>query len=152
MTLLSINHGAKGVVMWTWPTSAALAGVTSRFAKVVTDIGAKFWLGANGQRLEVRGAPSGSVDAVAWLVGQRMLVSIVNVGGPITGRVTVILPDGVRTEKVPQVAWGNAPWLPRGGKQLWQTGMSAMESDLMDFDVVGGALNELAIGNLTATD
>lgn len=151
MTLLSINHGAKGVVMWTWPTSAELAGVTSRFAKVVTDIGAKFWLGANGQRLEVRGAPSGSVDAVAWLVGQRMLVSVVNVGGPITGRVTVILPDGVRLEKVPQVAWGNAPWLPRGGNTLFETRIEAMECTLMDFDVVGGALNEPASGDLTAT-
>ncbi len=151
MTLLSINHGAKGVVMWTWPTSGALADVTSRFAKIVTGIGAGFWLWANGRILQTEGAPSGSVDVAAWVVGERILVSVVNVAGEITGRVTVTLPDGVRAKAIQQVAWGSSGWVARGGNQLVRTGMGAVESDIVVIDIAGGLLNGPAIGNLTAT-
>ena len=151
MTLLSINHGAKGVVMWTWPTSAALADVTSRFAKVVTGVGAGFWVGANARMLQTEGAPSGSLDAAAWVVGGRMLVGVVNVAVEITGRITVMLPDGVQAKANRQVAWGISGWVVRGGNQLVRTGMGPMESDIVILDVAGGLLNEPAAGNLTAT-
>ena len=137
--------------MWTWPTSGALADVTSRFAKVVTGIGAGFWLGANGRVLETEGASSRSLDAAAWVVGERMLVSVANVAGEITGRVTVTLPDGVKAKAIQQVAWGSSGWVFRGGNQLVRTGMGAIESDIVVIDIAGGLLNGPAIGNLTAT-
>ena len=36
MTLLAVNHGAMGIVMWNYPTSADLADLTSRLAAVLT--------------------------------------------------------------------------------------------------------------------
>lgn len=137
--------------MWTWPTSAALADVTSRFAKVATSIGAGFWVGANGRILETKGALSGTVDAAAWVVGQGMLVSVVNVAGVINGRVTVTLPDGVQAKAIRQAAWGSSGWVISGGNQLVRTGIGALESVILVIDVAGGALNEPASGNLTAT-
>ena len=151
MTLLSINHGAKGVVMWTWPTSSTLADVTSRFAKVATGVGAGFWLGTNGRRIEVSGVPSGNVDAAAWVLGGKMLVSVINVAGSLGGRVVMTLPNGVQAKAIQQVAWGSSGWVVSRGNQLVRTGMAATESEILVLDIVGGAPSELGSGNLTAT-
>ena len=151
MTLLSINHGAKGVVMWTWPTSPALEDVTGRFAKVATGVGAGFWLGANSKALVVNGVPNQSVNAAAWIVGGNMLVSIVNVAGALSGRIVVSLPNGVRARAVRQSVWGGSGWAVSGVNKLVKTGMGAVESDVLIINLAGGALDELGGGNMTAS-
>ncbi|KAJ5945797.1 hypothetical protein N7454_002636 [Penicillium verhagenii] len=35
MTMLSLNHNAKGIVMWDWPTTVELANVTSALSRVL---------------------------------------------------------------------------------------------------------------------
>lgn len=103
MTLLSINHGAKGVVMWTWPTSPPLSDVSTQFAKLATGAGPTFWLGAVERQIQViQGA---LVDAAVWVVGDQMMVSVVNVGGDVSRSVVVILPDGIVAQSVKHVFW-----------------------------------------------
>lgn len=137
--------------MWTWPTSAGLADVTSRFAKVVTGVGAGFWLGANAVALKTNGGERATVDAAAWVVEGGMLISVVNVAGAITGEVSVILPDGLRVKAIRQVAWGSSGWVIKDGNQLVRTGMGAVESDIVVIDIVFRESNGPASGNLTAT-
>ena len=139
--------------MWTWPTSAALADLTSRFAKVATGVGAGFWLGANVEMLEGSGGGElgGQVDAAAWVVGGMILISIVNVAGQINGRIEMRLPRGLQARSTPQVAWGSNGWRVTGGNQLVRYGMGPIESDILILAVTGGTLSQSEGANLTAT-
>lgn len=94
MTMLSINHAAKGIIMWTFPTTPDLTDVTSRLAKVLTGLCAAYFLGAEMvMGLAVAGAIA--IDASAWWVGDSILVSIVNSDYEDTiGSVTINLPAG----------------------------------------------------------
>ena len=77
MTMLSINHGAKGIIMWTFPTTPDLLNVTSAFAEVLTNQCADLILGAElSSNLTIDGAPS--VDVSTWTNRDRMLLAIVN--------------------------------------------------------------------------
>ncbi|KAI4183262.1 MAG: hypothetical protein LQ346_006387, partial [Caloplaca aetnensis] len=66
MALLSINHGATGIVMWTFPTADEIVEGTSKFSKVVTgEEFRRFVPRATGQACKVvwEGAVEGKVDA-----------------------------------------------------------------------------------------
>lgn len=80
MILLSLNHGAKGVVMWLFPTAGEIVGVASKFSKIVL---AREGLGAFvsvAQAMAVPVSGAESVDAAMWRVGNRMMVTAVNAG------------------------------------------------------------------------
>ena len=72
MAMLGINHNAKGVVAWQFPTTAGIEKITSKLAKVITaqDV-TEMLLGANAVALRVSG--QSRVDAAAWVVGNKML-------------------------------------------------------------------------------
>ena len=77
MTMLSINHGAKGIIMWTFPTTPELVNVTSALAELLTNKCADLLLGTDlSFGLPVDGAPE--ADVSFWEDGQSMLLSIVN--------------------------------------------------------------------------
>lgn len=75
MTMLSVNHGAKGVVMWIYPSVPPLNNVTSQLAGVLTqaDI-ARYVLGSNPIPLQVQG--ESKVDAAGWTSNGKMLMSV----------------------------------------------------------------------------
>lgn len=130
MTMLSINHNAKGIVMWSYPTELALMDVTSQLAKVLVrkDV-MGFLLGAPTTPLPVTGHPR--IDAAGWKVGDSMLVSILNLEYaelPQTAEVTVTLPG--RASSVSHVLWGPGGWGVSGGK-LVKNGLSGLETDLL---------------------
>ena len=77
MTMLSVNHGSKGIIMWTFPTTTELVNVTSALAELLTNKCADLLLGADSSSgLAVDGAPT--ADVSFWKDGRRMLLSIVN--------------------------------------------------------------------------
>ncbi|QDS68270.1 hypothetical protein FKW77_010634 [Venturia effusa] len=117
MNMLSINHGAKGVNMWDFPTSSDILAVTNRLATVLTSQRvASFLLGAPLiQKLNVEGATR--VDVAAWLGSSSMLLSVVNLNyGNLAGPISVTLPEGAVAISITSSLWGNIQWSIKGNK------------------------------------
>lgn len=131
MNVLSVNHNAKAVVMWAYPTTDVLADVTSRLAKVLTrDDVAGLVLGAEVQAVEVAGQKR--VDAAIWTVGNKTLLSVVNLkyeGSEESVRLTLpVAVKGVR-----ETLWGNGTWVVNGST-VTKNGLSGLEVALLVLD------------------
>ena len=127
MTLLSINHNAKGIVMWDYPTTSDLENVTSSLSKMLTAPQvASFVLGAKTTALSVTG--ESRVDAAGWIVGDQMLVSVAYLEyDDSSAAVDIALPASATS--VGSVLWGNGGW-SASGNTLTKAGLSALEVDL----------------------
>jgi hypothetical protein len=127
MNMLFVNHGAKGIAMWDYPTEPDLANVTSALSKVLTArTVSSFLLGSFHSQLEAAGLRR--VDVASWMVGSKMLVSVVNknyVDNP-TANVSIALPDTAAS--VEEVFWGEG-WKVNGA-QLTKLSLEALEVDL----------------------
>jgi hypothetical protein len=113
MTLLAINHGAKGIVMWDYPTTSEILNVTNHLASVLTsETLANFLLGAPlTKTLAVQGASR--VDAAVWISKDtnQALLSIVNLNyGDVKQAIEIAAPDGVTFTSISDVLWGDASW------------------------------------------
>ncbi|KEQ91479.1 hypothetical protein AUEXF2481DRAFT_69850 [Aureobasidium subglaciale EXF-2481] len=131
MNMLSINHAAKGIVMWDFPTKADILDVTNRLAAVLTkEPVADFLVGAPLlQELKVVGA--GNVDAAAWVKEDEVLISIVNLDyGNTASNVTVILPGEVEVTKVSKSFWGDTSWSTHGNR-LTVSSLMGLEVSLL---------------------
>ena len=134
MTMLSINHGAKGIIMWIFPTTASLTDVTSKLARVLTGICANYILGADTITAPaVDGA--NPIDISAWKTGDSILVSIVNSAHEdSTGPISVGLPGGLRATSVVQVVWGDGGWRLTSrseGTRLERLGVQGLSTDIL---------------------
>jgi len=75
MSMMFINHGARGIVAWNYPTSPELTEVTSNLAKALSSKEVSdFLLSGPMERL----ALSSNFDAAAWRIGNQILFSIVH--------------------------------------------------------------------------
>lgn len=135
MTMLSVNHGAKGIIMWTFPTTPELVNVTSALAELLTDKCADLLLGADlSSGLAVDGAPA--ADVSVWENGQRMLLSIVNPSyEDAVGLVEFQLPINVTAHNFTSL-WGENQWkaVDDGGgyiRSLQKTGLSGLSVDVL---------------------
>ncbi|KAF6836359.1 hypothetical protein CMUS01_05436 [Colletotrichum musicola] len=133
MTVLSVNHGAKGIVMWNYPATDELEDVTRNLAGVFSDDAAVgLLLGAERtQELSVEGAKR--VDAAVW-VGEetgRALVSVVNLNyEDIQGEIKVALPEGVEIGSVVEVLWGEVAWEFGDGGLVAVDGLLGLQTSL----------------------
>jgi hypothetical protein len=82
MAMLFVNHDAKGIVAWNFPTTQEIANATGQLAKALSkDTTTEFLLGAKVQPLTLNSQRN--FDAAAWRIGKRVLFSIVNVKNEI---------------------------------------------------------------------
>lgn len=133
MAMLSINHAAKGIVAWDWPTVPDIAAVTSQLAKVITVAPvSRFLLGsATNMKLPVKG--QSRIDVSAWILNGQMLVSIVNMDYLASrNNVSITLPAAIAS--LSSTAWGQGNWSFRG-ETLYKVGLSSLEVDLLIFDL-----------------
>ncbi|KAH6652026.1 hypothetical protein BKA67DRAFT_572704 [Truncatella angustata] len=134
MTLLAVNHGAKGIVMWDYPTTAEILNVTNHLAGVLTsDTIADFLLGAPlTQTLPVAGGSR--IDAAAWVnkgAGQA-LVSIVNMNyGDVGAAIEVSAPDGTSFSSVAETLWGDIQWDIESGSVSSDMGMLGLQVSVL---------------------
>lgn len=136
MIMLSINHAAKGIVMWDFPTSASILNVTNRLVGILTtaEISDLFLGTPLTQTLTVSGALR--VDAAAWVGESKMLLSIVNLNyGNLEGNVTINLPSGVIAKLVPQKLWGETDW-KTGSSKVSAAGILGLGVSLLVVDLV----------------
>lgn len=162
MIWLFINHGAKGIVGWLFPTTSELTSAMSNMADIVTNEGVTaLLLGDNPRPLEVVVEADVDIDAAAWIVGNQMLVSIVYLGLTDTdASVIVKLPKTVQAESTKQL-WppidrdyvfdetvlqvqGESPvWHNQRARPLWNVngseakrlGMSTMAVSILTIDL-----------------
>ncbi|KAK0381323.1 hypothetical protein CLIM01_01292 [Colletotrichum limetticola] len=133
MTVLSVNHGAKGIVMWNYPATPELEGLTSKLAGVFTNEAAvEFLLGTERtQDLAVEGAKR--VDAAVWVdeAKKQVLVSVVNLSyDEISGEIRVVLPDGVEVGEVVEVLWGDVAWEMVDGSLVATEGLLGLQTSV----------------------
>ena len=134
MTMLSVNHGAKGVIMWTFPTTPELTDVTSGLAKVLTGICSEYLLEAD-MVMNLRVSGSGMLDASAWRVEDSVLLSVVNSDYQDTkGSVTLDLPAGMAAKGIESVLWGDGKWRLANGDsatQIQRPGLKGLSTDIL---------------------
>lgn len=115
MTLLGVNHGAKGIVMWDYPTTSELSGLTRDMAALFTgQEAAGFLIGTpRTQDLAVTGGDD-NVDAAVWVDASngKAMVSVVNLNYDTIGPLTVTLPAGITPSTIESYLWGNSTWQP----------------------------------------
>lgn len=145
MTMLSINHGAHGIVMWDFPTTPEILQITTRLAPILTNSTiSNFFL--TKPRFALSSPPSSSsaeaqktdIDATIWIDDDMILVSIVNLGlQNLGGEILIDLPDGIRVdEKTSRMEklWGEANWVGvDGGKTLRSEVFMGLESSILIF-------------------
>ncbi|CZR55943.1 uncharacterized protein PAC_05831 [Phialocephala subalpina] len=126
MNMLFVNHGAKGIAMWDYPTEPGIANITGELSKVLTStLISSFLLGSFEEALEIKGLQR--VDAAAWTMGSSMLVSVVNKNYVDTAaNVSISLPGAANA--VSQVVWGSG-WTINGST-LIKAGIKALEVDI----------------------
>ncbi|RDW82700.1 hypothetical protein BP6252_03812 [Coleophoma cylindrospora] len=134
MNMLFINHGAKGIAMWDYPTEAGIANTTGALSRVLTKPAiTSFLLGSFVQALPVAGEER--IDVASWTVGSQMLVSVVSkdyVPAP-SANVTIAMPAGVKATGLSELLWGSG-WVVAGG-MLYKTGVEALEVDMFVLDL-----------------
>ncbi|TPR05697.1 ABC transporter family protein [Aspergillus niger] len=134
MVMLSVNHGAMGIVMWDYPSSGGIERVTRELAPVVTGEVFVGFLdeGVRGEGV-VRGAKR--VDVAGWVVEEgKALVSVLNLNYGGTGEVRVGL-EGVRVAGVESVLWGGEEWVVKDG-ELVREGLRGLEVCILVVDLV----------------
>lgn len=145
MTMLSINHGAHGIVMWDFPTTPEILQITTRLAPILTNSTiANFFLTKPRIALSSLSSPSSAgaqktdIDATIWIDDDMILVSIVNLGlQNLGGEILISLPDGIQVdEKTSRMEklWGEANWIGvEGGKTLRSEVFMGLESSILIF-------------------
>lgn len=134
MTMMYINHGAKGIVMWDYPTKPDILDMSNRLAKVLpTDEVASYLIGEPiAQGLTVRGG--NRIDAAAWTSKdtKTALVSVINLKyADVSGSFSVQLPDGLKAASITKVFWGDATWTVKNGR-LAASQLPGLEVSLLE--------------------
>lgn len=132
MVLLAVNHGAKGMMSWVYPTSEVLARAHGRLARVLTVSPVVDFVVGGGRPRGVNVGVEG-VDVAVWKGGVegRVLVSVVNGGEEVKGAVTVSVRGATRIESK---AWGDVEWILDGDK-LSVSGLPALSTSLLILEV-----------------
>ncbi|GFN14107.1 uncharacterized protein AtWU_03907 [Aspergillus tubingensis] len=134
MVMLSVNHGAMGIVMWDYPSSDGIERVTRELAPVVTGEVFVGFLEEGVKRVGVVKG-TGRVDVAWWVVEEegRALMSVVNLNYWGTGEVRVGL-EGVKVAGVEKVLWGGEGWDVKDG-ELVSEGFGGLEVGILVVDL-----------------
>ncbi|PYH97257.1 hypothetical protein BO71DRAFT_438914 [Aspergillus ellipticus CBS 707.79] len=134
MVLLSVNHGAMGIVMWDFPSSTGIEEVTGELSRVIGGDAEVVEFLVGGERAAVK-AGSG-VDVAVWVDGGKALVSVVCLEyDGVEGDVVVEVPGNGTVKEVVKALWGSSEWEVTGGKLVKQ-GLSGLEVDVFVVEVV----------------
>ncbi|KAJ5973434.1 hypothetical protein N7481_010644 [Penicillium waksmanii] len=124
MTMLSLDHNAKGIDMRIWPTTTQISNLGTI---LVNNSVTAFILGTRTFKLTAVGQTE--MDVAGWRLGRQMLVSILSLQTPNwTNTVTIELP--VAGASITPVLWGAGPWGLVNGT-LSKVGGTGLSTDLI---------------------
>ena len=129
MMVLAINHNAKGISNWIYPSTDGISAGSGTLGNVFkSEPGRDFLFGANAIKgLEVDGEPL--VDASAWIVGKQMMVGVASEEYVDYGSViSITLPESV--ESVDKILYGDSSWTVADNK-LSKTGFKGLEVGIL---------------------
>ncbi|KAH8703176.1 hypothetical protein BGW36DRAFT_354607 [Talaromyces proteolyticus] len=132
MNQLSLNHKAKSIMMWTFPTLDDLATANSKQSKVVTKSPVlDFLTGAQPKGISVEGHRL--LDVAYWIVDNQALISVVNLGyADSSSPVSIELPfAAASTASTP---WGSVNWTLSGNALSVQS-LDALATSLVILDL-----------------
>ncbi|KAK0127287.1 hypothetical protein ONS96_006837 [Cadophora gregata f. sp. sojae] len=125
MMMLAINHNAKGLTYWIYPSTSVVNVGSGELGKVFqSQTSMKFLFGTNAIKgLPVAGKPL--VDASAWIVDGKMMVGVAS-GEYVdfSSTVTIMLPE--RATSIDAVLYGDSGWTV-SGRMLSKTGLKSLE-------------------------
>jgi hypothetical protein len=129
MMMLAVNHDAKGITYWIYPSTDEVNVDSGELGKVFqSEPGRGFLFGDNAIKgLEVVGEPL--VDASAWIVGSQMMVGVASEEYiDFSSTITITLPASASSIDV--VLFGDSSWTV-AGNQLSKTGLKGLEVDIL---------------------
>ena len=108
MNQLALNHGAKSIMLWTFPTLDDLATANSQQSKVLTKSPVlEFITGGRPTHISVAGYEL--LDISYWIVGRQALISVVNLDyADIISAIEIALP--FTATSIVSSPWGSASW------------------------------------------
>jgi hypothetical protein len=129
MMMLSVNHNAKGITYWIYPSTDEVNVGSGGLGKVFQmEPGRDFLFGANAIKgLEVVGEPL--VDASAWVVGSQMMVGVASEEYiDFSSTITITLPESATG--IDNTLYGDSSWTVEGNK-LTKSGLKGLEVDVL---------------------
>ncbi|KAG4029005.1 hypothetical protein MFRU_018g01100 [Monilinia fructicola] len=126
MMMLSVNHNAKGITYWIYPSTDSVNSGSGVLGKVLQSAPAiDFLSGTNA----IKGGGTEHLDVSAWILEDRMMVGIVN-GDYIDSKneVTINLPAYVTS--LNQTLYGGSNWTVSEGK-VSKLGLKGLEIDIL---------------------
>ena len=132
MNQLALNHGAKSIMLWTFPTLDDLATANSQQSKVLTKSPVlEFVTGAQPRAISVDGFEL--LDVSYWIVEQQAMVSVVNLEyADTSSAVKITLP--FTASSIISSPWGDVSW-ELSGNMLNVQGLDALVTSLVVLDL-----------------
>lgn len=135
MMILAVNHGAKGLTYWIYPSTPEVNVGSGELGKVFQSEAVMGFLFGSDPIRGLRAVGEPLVDASAWVVGDRMMVGVAS-GEYVDfeGTISVMLP--VAVGGIEAVLWGDESWTVNG-RMLSKTGLKALEVGVMILTISG---------------
>ncbi|TVY81651.1 hypothetical protein LSUE1_G002813 [Lachnellula suecica] len=129
MMMLAVNHGAKGLTYWIYPSTDEVNVGSGEFGKVFqTETVKEFLFGTDVIKgLAVEG------EALCLDIGRQMLVGVAS-GQYVDSEATVSVQLPVAVSGIEQVLYGDSSWAVDNGK-LTKSGMKGLEVSVLVLDV-----------------
>ncbi|CAL3968611.1 hypothetical protein PZA11_004636 [Diplocarpon coronariae] len=122
MMVLAVNHNAKGLTYWLYPSKPDINVRSGKLGQVFQSEAVRgFLFGANAVKPSVLGQPK--VDVSAWIVDGKMLVAFASENRDISTLVSFVLP-AIATSV--EVLYGASEWI-LNGRLLHTMGMRPYE-------------------------
>jgi hypothetical protein len=136
MALLFVNHNAKGIVAWNFPTTKDLTEVTGALARTLSESEVTcLLLGSKMRKLDASG--SDELDVAGWRVAGKMLVSLVYMGKEQTpAEILVRLPQKVKSIRQAWPVGETSKWT-YGEFGIKKEGLAALETAVLVVEVEG---------------
>ncbi|KAJ8071926.1 hypothetical protein OCU04_002230 [Sclerotinia nivalis] len=135
MIMLSVNHNAKGITYWIYPSTDSVNVGSAALGKVLqTGPAIDFLFGTN----TIKGLGSGLLDVSAWIVGEQMMIGIVN-GEYVDSKAEITIPLPGNVVLVNQTLYGDSNWSVSEGR-LSKLGLSALEVDILVVNLKSDAI------------
>ncbi|KAK4959093.1 hypothetical protein LTR10_003892 [Elasticomyces elasticus] len=133
MMVLSFNHGAKGIMSWTFPTSETLGVAHGAMAKVATTSPVStFLIGLPGPTM-VRVPGNELLDVAYWVLDTQVLVGVVNLDYVAQNR-TIVIDLPLTISSLASQPWGSVNWAVGNGT-LTAHGLAGLMTSFVVLDM-----------------
>ncbi|KAK5712957.1 hypothetical protein LTR17_017797 [Elasticomyces elasticus] len=133
MMVLSFNHGAKGIMSWTFPTSETLGEAHGAMAKVATTSPVSTFLIGVPKPTEFSVPGNELLDVAYWVLDKQVLVGIANLDYVAQNR-TIVIDLPLAISSLASQPWGSVNWAVGNGT-LTAHGLAGLMTSFVVLDM-----------------